>query len=75
MEQKTKAELEAIKVAAKVQMLEQRAEIERILAENGYEVMSVFELFEDELLAYAQNEGYHYCDSCDERRGDGDRGF
>lgn len=45
------------------------------LEAGGYDVDQLLDILEDEITEHVTNHGYGYCDSCDERRGDGDRGF
>jgi hypothetical protein len=40
------------------------------LEAGGYDIDCVLANLNDEVIAYAENEGYHYCDDCDERLGD-----
>jgi hypothetical protein len=45
------------------------------LEAGGYDVDQIFDIFADEIDEYVTDNGYGYCKWCDERRGDGDRGF
>jgi inosine/xanthosine triphosphate pyrophosphatase family protein len=47
-----------------------QAEIKALLDERNYTIQDVLDLFHDEVIEYAENEGYHYCDNCEERVSD-----
>lgn len=71
---KSKEEIEALKAATAAEMHRRKEELLDALESIGYDAVSVIELLHDEVIEYAENEGYHYCDNCDERMGDPDDG-
>lgn len=56
--------------AQKAELQAKHDNIIAYLEASGYSLDDVFYYCEEEAMEYAEEHGYHYCDSCDERIGD-----
>ena len=56
---------EQIKAEVKAIMAEHRALLIKAIEDAGFDIETTLEHLHDEVIEYAENEGYHYCDDCD----------
>jgi hypothetical protein len=66
MVDQTEEQKAALNEAARIERAEFLAKLEKL----GYDIQMTLEILEDEVFEYAENNGYHFCDDCDQRMGD-----